>query len=70
MRSYPEPKDAVRHIDAEGAIVQANANGAKSADTLEAKGWVRWISLEELEALVGQGANSLRQCLITPPKAR
>ena len=70
MRAYPEPEDAVRHIYAKGAIVQANAHGAEATDTLETKGRMRRIRFEELETLVGQGAHSLRQGLITPPKAR
>ena len=60
MRSDPEPQDAIGHVYAEGAIVQAHAHRSESTDALEAKGGVRRIGLEELEALVGQGANSLR----------
>ena len=70
MRSNPEPKDAIGHINAKSAIAQANAHGAVSADALEVEGRMCWIGFQELERLVGQGANSLRQCLITPPKAR
>ena len=70
MRSYPEPEDAVRHVHAERTIVQANAHGTEAIDALEAKGRMRGIGFEELKALVGQGANSLRECLIALPEAR
>jgi hypothetical protein len=35
MASYPKPKDAVRCVDAECAIVQADADGTKAAKLLE-----------------------------------
>jgi len=70
MRAYPEPENPVRRVHTEGAVVQANAYRAESTDALESKGAVCRIGLEELEALVGQGADSRRQCLITPPEAR
>ena len=68
MRAYPEPKDAIRRIDAERAIVQADAHGAEAADVLEVQGAVSRIGLQQVEALVCQGANSTRQCLITLPE--
>ena len=70
MRSYPEPEDAIRDVDAEGAIVQADAHRTESTHAFEAKGRVRRIGFEQFEALVSQRANSFRQCLITVPEAR
>jgi hypothetical protein len=35
MASYPEPENAIGGVDAESAIVQADADGMKAANLLE-----------------------------------
>lgn len=70
VRSYPEPKDSIVHVDAQGAIMQADADRTVSTDVLEPKGWMSRISLEELEALVSELLYMLRQRLVAPPEPR
>jgi len=52
----PEPMNAVRNRDAEGAVVETDAHALEAtiAHGLERQRRMRWISLQLSEALVGQ----------------
>jgi hypothetical protein len=70
MGSYPEPKNAVLNVDCESAIMDAHADGVKTANPFEMKGRMLRISLQQLEVLVGERTNPSGQRVVTPPKAR
>ena len=60
MRSYPDPENAVRDINAEGAIVEADADGAEATNPLEVQRRMLWVGLEQLEAPVRESADLCR----------
>ena len=37
MSAYPEPENPVRHVDAEGTIMQTDADGSVATDVLQAQ---------------------------------
>jgi hypothetical protein len=49
VRPNPEPRYAVLDFDPECSITMSNANRAEPPDLLEAKRWMSWIVLEQLE---------------------
>lgn len=60
MRAYPDPENAVRRIDAERAIMEADADGSEATNSLEVERRVLRIGLEQLETLVRERADLSR----------
>ena len=52
------------------SIVQSDAGGPQHADFLEVQRSMRWISLEEGVAAIGQLSDVLRQLAVTSPEPR
>jgi hypothetical protein len=69
MRAYPEPEDPIVHIDAQRAVMQADTHGAISTDMLEVQGRMSGIGLQQIEALIRELLDVLRQSVIAAPKA-
>ena len=56
VRANPEPMNAIRDRDAEGAVVETDAHALEAtiAHGLERQRRMRWINLQLSKALVGQ----------------
>ena len=59
MRPDPEPYEAIRRLDSQGAVMIANPGRPVATDFLEMERRVAWILLEMLERLVAQYAYRL-----------
>ena len=68
VRANPPPKQTLRVILGERAVVQAHADRPKPADLLESDGRVSWVGLEELEVLVGEFTDGVWQLAVVEPE--
>jgi hypothetical protein len=71
----PEPQEFLGKLDSQGAILQRHARGPDFltlplAELLELKRRVPWVSLQQLELLVGAGADVGRKGVIIVPEIR
>jgi len=60
MAADPEPDQAVRCLDCEGAIVSADASRPEPTHLLEVKRGVPWILLQACVCLIGKLPNLRR----------
>lgn len=70
MASDPKPQHAVRSIDTDGAVMQANTHGPISADLFEAKRRMPWIVLKKRKSSVGELPYGRTQSRVTGPEGR
>ena len=66
----PEPQDSALHVNAEGAMVKADAARPKPAHALELKRGMTRIIFEKAVLLIRQALDRRSQPLVTGPKLR
>jgi hypothetical protein len=68
MSSDPKPNQSFGSFNRQGTEVQANTDRAIFPDFFEMQGWMVYIFFEEIEVLLGQFLNRLRDGAIAVPK--
>lgn len=70
MGADPEPHNRVAVVEAQGAVIDADANRPKLMDLLEVQRGVMRISFEKFKVFVGQSSNGIGETPIMSPEAR